>query len=236
MIIKKKKVVPEKAFGDSEPKESSSETVQEKSIKEDDFGKDEFADINFTQRDERRRGNRRRGYRRIEDRKLVSRAQEEAVSIRETAAKEGFQKGIEMAEAELANIKNSLCEISNIRQKVYGEISEDILDIAVAVAEKIIKKEVETDKSVIISMIKAALGDCAKHETNITIKVSEENFENVKNSIPEIASSLSGNVKINVVPMNDLDENGVIIETGNGLMDISCETQLEVIREMFKTI
>ena len=39
--------------------------------------------IDFTQREERRTGNRRRGYRRIDDRNLISRAQEEAVQIKE---------------------------------------------------------------------------------------------------------------------------------------------------------
>ena len=34
--------------------------------------------IDFSQRQERRRGDRRRGYRRIDDRNLISRAQEEA--------------------------------------------------------------------------------------------------------------------------------------------------------------
>ena len=40
--------------------------------------------IDFSQRQERRRGDRRRGYRRIDDRNLISRAQEEADTIKET--------------------------------------------------------------------------------------------------------------------------------------------------------
>ena len=39
--------------------------------------------IDFSQRQERRRGDRRRGYRRIDDRNLISRAQEEAEMIKE---------------------------------------------------------------------------------------------------------------------------------------------------------
>ena len=53
--------------------------------------------IDFKQRQERRRGDRRRGFRRIDDRNLISRAKEEANSIREAAAKEGYQEGLSEA-------------------------------------------------------------------------------------------------------------------------------------------
>lgn len=42
----------------------------------------DIENIDFNQRQERRRGSRRRGYRRIDDRNLVSRAQEEAETIK----------------------------------------------------------------------------------------------------------------------------------------------------------
>ena len=42
----------------------------------------DIENIDFTQRQERRRGSRRRGYRRIDDRNLVSRAQEESENIK----------------------------------------------------------------------------------------------------------------------------------------------------------
>ena len=45
----------------------------------------DIENIDFNQRQERRRGSRRRGYRRIDDRNLVSRAQEEAETIKKSA-------------------------------------------------------------------------------------------------------------------------------------------------------
>ena len=41
----------------------------------------DIENVDFAQRQERRRGSRRRGYRRIDDRNLVSRAQEESENI-----------------------------------------------------------------------------------------------------------------------------------------------------------
>ena len=54
---------------------------QENLPKEPEIDLFDIENIDFEQRQERRRGSRRRGYRRIDDRNLVSRAQEEAEAI-----------------------------------------------------------------------------------------------------------------------------------------------------------
>ena len=73
-----------------------------------EFEKIDISDIEFKERIERRRGDRRKGYRRIDERALVSRAQEEARSIRELAAKEGYKSGLENAQKEIDKLKTEL--------------------------------------------------------------------------------------------------------------------------------
>ena len=58
---------------------------QENLPKEPEIDLFDIENIDFEQRQERRRGSRRRGYRRIDDRNLVSRAQEEAEAIKKVA-------------------------------------------------------------------------------------------------------------------------------------------------------
>ena len=66
------------------PVEVQPEPVQELP-KEPEIDLFDIESIDFTQRQERRRGSRRRGYRRIDDRNLVSRAQEESENIKKSA-------------------------------------------------------------------------------------------------------------------------------------------------------
>ena len=111
MIIKKKKLTAQNTDEQSQVNQvpqqdvSAPKEVQplQKEEKIDIFSLD---NIDFSQRQERRRGDRRRGYRRIDDRNLISRAQEEADSIRETAAKEGYKAGLEQAEYEISLLRN----------------------------------------------------------------------------------------------------------------------------------
>ena len=72
--------------------------------------------IDFKQRQERRRGDRRRGFRRIDDRNLISRAREEAQSIKEAAAKEGYQEGLEQAKADILDVKNAITAFLGAKQ------------------------------------------------------------------------------------------------------------------------
>ena len=86
-----------------EPVVEQQQAVQQEQEKQEDtsdiFAGFNFDEIDFNQRAERRRGDRRRGYRRIDDRNLISRAQQEAINIKEQASKEGFEKGLEEAHA-----------------------------------------------------------------------------------------------------------------------------------------
>ena len=74
------------------PLQVSEETVvsnESEGQEEDNSELFNIEEIDFTERQERRRGSRRRGYRRIDDRNLVSRAQEEAENIKKSAFEEG---------------------------------------------------------------------------------------------------------------------------------------------------
>lgn len=195
-----------------------------------------FDEIDFNQRAERRRGDRRRGYRRIDDRNLISRAQQEAISIKEQASKEGFEKGLEEAKSALGELKGSINEFFEYKETLYNQIAGDILDIALKVAQKIIKKEVETDKAVLDSIVRDALKSLAKDENKIILKVNPTDVEYTKEIIPGILSSGQFEAKIYVTGDKEVEEGSAVIETSNGVIDANISTQLEIIREAFKQV
>lgn len=224
--------------GNSETVEPVEQTAEQE-VQEDTsdiFAGFNFDEIDFNQRAERRRGDRRRGYRRIDDRNLVSRAQQEAISIKEQASKEGYEKGIEQAQETINDLKTSLEEFFGYKDVVYNEITKDILDISIKVAEKIIKKEVETDKSVLESIVKDALKSLAKDENKIILKVNPIDVEYTKEIVPQLLSSGQLEAKIFVTGDKDVEEGSAIIETSNGIIDANINTQLEIIKEAFKQI
>lgn len=192
--------------------------------------------FDFLQRDERRRGDRRRGYRRIDDRNLVSRAQMEATSIKETAIKDGYNKGLEQAQADIEELRESLREFFSYKEKVAKDISRDVLEIALDVAQTIIKKEVEQDKEILLNTVVDILKSNVKSDERVTLKVSPEDVEFVRMSIPDMLSIAQTEAKISVIAQDNIEKGSVIVETSSGVVDASFKTQLDVLREAFKGI
>ena len=239
MIIRRKKtVLSQVASAPSEEFIEEQDIFVEPKTDSDDVAVSSFDidNFDFLQRDERRRGDRRRGYRRIDDRNLVSRAQMEATSIKEEAVKEGYNAGLVQAQEDIKFLRESLEEFFSYKTIVMNEISKDILEIALDVAQTIIKKEIEQDKEILLHTVVDILKSNVKSDERVTLKVSPEDFEFVKMSVPQMLSVAQTEAKISVIAQENIDKGSVIVETASGVVDASFKTQLEVLREAFKGI
>lgn len=228
MIIKKKL----QKVGDI--KEKSVEKISQNKTEEIDIF--DLDNINFKQRTERRRGDRRRGFRRIDDRNLISRAREEAQSIKEAASKEGYEKGLNEAREDIEEVKNSITEFMGAKQEVFDYISQYIVEISMEIAKKIIKRELEQDTSVILENIQQVLKTLSKEESKISLKVNPLQVSIVKSEIPEMLTNSGLDAKIMIIPDEEIMEGGCMVTTSNGVIDATIETQLSVISEALKEI
>ena len=192
--------------------------------------------IDFKQRQERRRGDRRRGFRRIDDRNLISRAREEAQSIKEAAAKEGYQDGLTQAKADIDEVKNAITSFMSAKQEVFEYIAPNILEISIDIAKKIIKKEIQQDSSIILNNLLEILKGLSKEETKITLKVNPRQASMLKAEIPELLNTAGLEAKVLIVPDETIMEGGCMVTTNNGVIDATIETQLSVISEALKEI
>ena len=201
---------------------------------EDDFNLN-LETIKFEPRQERREGSRRRGYRRSHDRNIVTRAQQDAVSIKETAKKDGYNEGIEQAKQDIQAIRENFAQFFNYKQEVFEKVSACIMDVAVEIASKILIKEVEADKDYILPIIKNVLEEINKTENKIVLKVMPKDVEIVRDRVNDIFSGNYFEAKISVVPDNEIKNGGVRVETSNGIVDATIETQLAIIEKALKT-
>ncbi len=231
MIIKKSSGKSVKKADDEPVKKEPEIEVEEEKI--DLFNLD---NIDFKQRQERRRGDRRRGFRRIDDRNLISRAREEAQSIKEAAAKEGYQEGLLQAKADIDDVKNAISAYMSAKQEVFDAVAPNILEISLDIAKKIIKKEIQQDSSIILDNILQILKGLSKEETKITLKVNPIQVSMLKSEIPELMNTAGLEAKVLIVPDETVMEGGCMVTTTNGVIDATIETQLSVISEALKEI
>ncbi len=183
------------------------------------------------ERQERRRGDRRRGYRRTEDRNLISRAQEEANAIKESAAKEGFNYGVEMSKEELKKLNTAVTELLKSKEKALENAAPDIAFLAVKVAEKVIKKQLEIDDTIVLGIISDVIKSLGKGETNILIKVHPSDTQLVEENLPGIYPYGDSNTRITVIKDNEVDWGSCIVETKGGIIDARFSTQLKILQK-----
>lgn len=214
-----------------EPKIEASPLPSQEELKNDAFDIDK---IDFTQRQERRRGDRRRGYRRIDDRNLISRAQEEADQIKESAAKEGYRAGLEEARNDIVALRESIEDFISAKKEVFEYIAPDILEISVDIARKIIKKELEQDPQAIINMILEVMESFTKDETKITIKVNPMQADLVREELPKALLAKGTEARITVTADDSVETGGCVFLTSNGIIDAGLDTQLEILKEALK--
>ena len=192
--------------------------------------------IDFTQRQERRRGDRRRGYRRIDDRNLISRAQEEADQIKESAAKEGYRAGLEEAKEDIGALRDAIANFVSAKKDVFEYIAPDILEISVDIARKIIKKEIEQNPEAIIGMILEVMENLSKEETKITVRVNPMQADLVREELPKAVAQKGTEARITVMSDDSVETGGCIFQTSNGIIDAGLETQIEILKEALRGI
>lgn len=189
----------------------------------------------FKERQEKRRGDRRRGYRRVDDRNLISRAHEEASSIKEKAAGEGFEYGLKESKDKISTLNNAIADFLNAKEQAMQNATVDIADIAVKIAEKIIRTEVACDETIVLSIVSDVLKQIGKDESNIIIKTNPIDTQIVKENLPKIFPYGNAKARILVIDDNNVEWGSCIVETSNGMIDASFSTQLEILRKAFET-
>ncbi len=199
----------------------------------EEFEKIDISSIEFKERIERRRGDRRRGYRRIDERSLVSRAQQEAHSIKELAAREGYQNGLKKAQSEIDEIKQSLIEFLNMKDTMYEEFYPHIMELALEAAKKIIKKEVEISSDVLKNIIMETMDEINSDTQKVVIKVNSDDLEFAQASLPEIIETKKLSAKVTTEADDTIEKGSCILIANNGVIDANFKTQLNVLQSAF---
>ena len=237
MIIKKKKnnnIVPDKEASDNESNIVVEEAIQEapEEKNEGSFILNELTEVK--DREERRRGDRRRGYRRIEDRSLVSRAHEEAKIIKENAQKEGFDEGVNNAKEEVAELKNAIQTIIDIKEKAYDSYKDDIIFIALEIAKKILSEQVKVEPETVVEITSSVIKNLSKEDNSITITVNSADEEVMKKAIEEGKLKGKSNVEFSVITDDNVEQGSCMVKTQSGQIDARFSSQFAIIKKAFE--
>ncbi|MCX7715737.1 MAG: FliH/SctL family protein [Clostridia bacterium] len=153
---------------------------------------------------------------------ILAEAEGEGKRIFEAKKQEGFQEGLALAEEKIAEF---VCETENLKEDLSAEFEkkvryfeEQILDLALVLSRKIIDIELDKNDEAILAAVKGLINRF-RDENNLIIELSEENAEKLK--------SVQMKKKLVIKENNELDNQGVLLNSEHGIIDASIDVQFE---------
>jgi flagellar biosynthesis/type III secretory pathway protein FliH len=177
---------------------------------------------------------------RAEAEAIVARAKAEAAKIEEGArlaaeegkrsAEEAVKKGYAEGESKgLMKVTEKLIELERTKEKFYEGIEPDVVELAMAIAEKVIGVLAVENQKLVRDVVKQALEHTLGER--VVIRMNPDDHRKVGDSDPAFRESLDKTKRIVFRSDESVALGGCIVESEVGTIDARLETQLSAIRK-----
>ena len=121
---------------------------------------------------------------------------------------------------------------SLVREELVDQTRDELLDIVIAIAEKIVRVSLKSSSDVIVRMIQSAT-ERMKRQEWVHIYIAGCDARQMAKISPALTSSLGSlSQHIKIVPMGDEESGTCIVETPEEIVDASVSTQMSNIRDV----
>ena len=172
--------------------------------------------------------------------KLLTACQQQADSRAQEAHQKGVQLGLQQGEtnirqqlgtqheASLQRLARTIEEISGMRQRCRYAAEQDVVKLALAIARRVLHREMAIDPSAILGLVKAALGSLDVRELH-RVRIHPAQAVTVRKQLEGMGLPQ----RCEIVADPSLELGGAILETSHGSLDASTATQLDEIERGF---
>jgi flagellar assembly protein FliH len=147
---------------------------------------------------------------------------------------EGLSEGKDEASASLKRLGEIIVSLDRFRENRLAELSPNIIELSLEISKKIVHKEIDLDRNLIVSVARDAIQKVIEKEENVVVKVSQLDYE-VMISYIDLLKEQSGLKNISVEPSAAISPGGCYIETLTGEVDARLEEQMKEIEDVIST-
>ncbi len=163
----------------------------------------------------------------------VTELEKDAERREQTALRKGVDQGRAAAGQEAAaqlkpvleRFAATISELSSHRRQLRRDAETDLVKLAIAIARRVLRREIATDPDALRGLVKAALEKLEGREIE-RVRVNPADAAAVKQHLEAARMS----AKFEVVPEPRLERGAAVFETSRGNLDASIETQLDEIQ------
>jgi flagellar assembly protein FliH len=170
--------------------------------------------------------------------RLLAQARAQAGALHAQARAEGYAAGLEQGRAEgaeqmrqaLAALGEVLAEMEAIRSETAAAVERDAIDLALALAGKILAATLEVRPAAVVDVVQGALRRVGGAR-GVVIFVNPADLEVVQAALGELGPA-SGMAPLDVQAEQRVARGGALVRTSDGEVDVQVATQLERAREI----
>jgi len=151
----------------------------------------------------------------------------EAETVKEKAEQEGFQQGLKQWAEHVAKLEQQI-------EKVHAEVSETIIPVALKAAKKIIGREIETSKEVVVDIVLNNLKAVAHHK-KIRIHVNQDDLPIMEQNKEKFKTNFEQLESLQFVESDEVSPGGAIIETEGGIINAQLENLIKTLEKAFES-
>ncbi len=174
---------------------------------------------------------------------IISSGHEQVKEVHETAfnngKEEGYQYGLKMAEdesrAKILEAEKLVEQAKQERQEIIEGSENEILQLAMAVARKVVGEEITLNSECVVDIVKKAIQKATDRQ-ELTVRVNPENLDVTLNAEEQINKSAAGIRKLRVTADPAVSCGGCVVETSNETVDARIERQLDEIEQVLMEV
>jgi flagellar assembly protein FliH len=174
--------------------------------------------------------------------RLLAQAMADAERIRESARAEGYEHGHAAGHAhgvaEITSAASALGEAAHGIESLRGEVSDaveaDAIELALALAGKILAGAFQARPELVVEIVQGALRRISDRR-RITVLVNPADLDVVREALGELTAQGSGVELCDLQSDERVGAGSAIVRTAEGEVDASVATQLERAREVART-
>jgi flagellar assembly protein FliH len=160
-----------------------------------------------------------------------SRFQAERSRLLESGREMGRNEARQQLQPQIEQIARSLAELARCRDDYRREAEREVVQLALEIARRVIRRELSIDPEAIVGLLRAALESVSMREV-LEVRVHPSYVEAVRSGLRQLGAPEA----ITLIGDGHLEPGAVLVETRRGSFDASADTQLDEIQRGFADI
>ncbi len=160
--------------------------------------------------------------------KLLEEARAQSEELKKIAEQQGYQQGIALAEDEAEEIRRQardvLAQAEQARKQTLDAMQQEIIDLAVEIAEKILTTQLTVDAEIVLQIAHETIR-LVRDREHITMYVNPAELQIYIDHQSELKEALSAQAELAIIADERIKPGGCLVDTDQGMVDATVDAR-----------